>query len=71
MPLPENPASICCEWCGGDHVEAYISTDGERYTMLRLAYLAPSDTAMIGPMCCSPDGDGFTVRFEGFRVTPA
>jgi hypothetical protein len=72
MPLPENPASIWLRVVRrGDHVEVHISTDGERFTMLRLAYLAPSRETMIGPMCCSPDGNGFTVRFEGFRVTPA
>jgi regulation of enolase protein 1 (concanavalin A-like superfamily) len=70
MPLPENPASIWLRVVRrGDHVEVHVSTDGKRYTMLRLAYLAPSDLAMIGPMCCSPDGDGFNVVFEGFRVT--
>jgi regulation of enolase protein 1 (concanavalin A-like superfamily) len=72
MPLAENPSSIWLRVIRrGDHAEIYISPDGERFTMLRLAYLQPSRETMIGPMCCSPDGDGFMVTFEGFGVSPA
>lgn len=70
-PLTDNPASIWLRVTRrGDCAEVQFSTDGDTFTMLRLAYLIPSGETMIGPMCCSPDGDGFTVAFEGFRVMP-
>jgi uncharacterized protein len=69
-PLRENPASFWLRLARcDDHVEVHLSTDGETYTMLRLGYLVPSAQTLIGPMCCSPDGDGFAVVFEGFRVS--
>ncbi len=70
-PLTDNPASIWLRVTRrGDYVEVQLSTDGDTFTMLRLAYLVPGGETMIGPMCCSPDGDGFTVAFEGFHVMP-
>lgn len=51
-------------------VEIFYSLDGEKYTLLRLAYLVPAAVTLVGPMCASPDGPGFTTVFEGFKVTP-
>lgn len=44
------------------------SVDDEHYNLLRLAYLT-SAQVQVGVMACSPEGAGFTVTFEGFRVT--
>lgn len=52
-------------------VEVFYSLDGEEYTLLRLAYLVPSAVTQVGPMCASPDGDGFIVQFADFIVRPA
>ena len=36
--------------------------------MLRLAYLPERATALVGPMCCSPERAGLEVRFADFRI---
>ncbi len=38
------------------------------FQMLRLAYLPPSPTAIVGPMCCSPQRGGFIARFRSFEI---
>jgi regulation of enolase protein 1 (concanavalin A-like superfamily) len=38
--------------------------------MLRLAYLIPSEVTQVGPMCASPDGSGFEISFQEFRIAP-
>lgn len=50
-------------------VEIFYSLDGQKYSLLRLAYLVPATMTQVGPMCASPDGPGFTTKFEGFEVT--
>lgn len=51
-----------------DAVEVFYSFDGENYTMMRNAWLKDNTPVMVGMMGACPDGDGFNVRFEGFRV---
>jgi len=51
-------------------VEIHFSLDGNRYEMVRMAYLVPSATTMVGPMAASPVGPGLNVTFEDFRVEP-
>ena len=46
----------------------WAASASDRYGMLRLAYLPEAGTAMVGPMCCSPQRAGFRARFTGFRV---
>ncbi|GAA2773147.1 DUF1349 domain-containing protein [Saccharopolyspora taberi] len=41
----------------------YAPEGGEPETLLRLAYFPPGGDAEAGPMCASPDGSGFPVRF--------
>jgi uncharacterized protein len=41
---------------------------GERFEMLRLAYLPAANPALVGPMCCSPERAGLEVQFTDFRV---
>lgn len=54
----------------GDAVEISYSLDGHSFILLRLAYLVPSEVIQVGPMCASPDGNGFEVMFEEFSVKP-
>jgi uncharacterized protein len=49
-------------------VEISYSLDGQTYTLLRLAYLAPAEITQAGPMCASPDGTGFEVHFEDLCI---
>jgi regulation of enolase protein 1 (concanavalin A-like superfamily) len=71
-PLPQNPPAI---WLrlkrAGSALEIFYSLDGQQYTLLRVTYLPEAASIQVGPMCAAPDGNGFTVRFEGFHVTPA
>ncbi|MCC7206061.1 MAG: DUF1349 domain-containing protein, partial [Anaerolineae bacterium] len=70
--LPANPPAI---WLrvkrGGDALEVYYSLDGADYTMLRLAYFPTANPVQIGLMAASPQGSGYTVRFDGFTVRSA
>jgi uncharacterized protein len=40
------------------------------FDLLRLAYLPAEARVQVGPMCASPEGDGFETRFSGFRLRP-
>ena len=71
VQLPQNPTSL---WLSlerrGGSVEVKYSLNGEQYTMLRLAYLTEAETVQVGPMCASPEREGFQVVFEDFQITP-
>jgi regulation of enolase protein 1 (concanavalin A-like superfamily) len=47
------------------HISHYDEVAG--LTMFRLAYL-PAETMQVGLMVASPDGDGFEVTFEDYRL---
>ncbi|MDB5507231.1 MAG: hypothetical protein JWR75_1869 [Devosia sp.] len=47
-----------------------LAPDGT-WWLARLAYLTMPDTVSIGPMCCSPVGEGLKVRFENMTLAPA
>ena len=69
VPMPENPPSLWVRVTRrGTAVEVHYSVDGEQYTMLRLAYLTPVATLNVGVMCASPEGNGFPITFEGFKI---
>lgn len=69
VPLPNNPASLWVRVTRRNTaVEVQYSLDGEQYTMLRLAYLTLVETLDVGVMCASPDGSGFPMTFEGFKI---
>jgi regulation of enolase protein 1 (concanavalin A-like superfamily) len=36
--------------------------------MLRLAYLTLEERLQVGLMCCSPDGSGFDVTFQEWKL---
>ena len=72
VPAPHNLPSLWLRVTRkGGAVEIHYSFDGERYAMLRLAHLTLAETVSVGPMCASPDGEGFTVTFEQYAVRPA
>lgn len=68
----ENPTSF---WLRAtrkaEAVEIFYSLDGQHYELMRLAYLVPSPTTMVGLMCASPDGTGFEMRFSDFSIQAA
>ena len=67
IPAPQNPPSVWLRVTRqGDAVEIKYAFDGEHYALLRLAHLTLADTVSIGPMCASPEGNGFMVTFEQF-----
>lgn len=69
VPMLQNPISLWVRLSRrGTAVEVQYSLDGEQYAMLRLAYLAPAEMVNIGVMCASPEGKGFPVTFEGFKI---
>lgn len=68
IPLP-NPPSVWFRACyQAPTCEVYYSLDGEKYTMIRQAFLPEARNHKIGLMIASPTGDGFEVEFEGFQV---
>ncbi|WP_413159972.1 DUF1349 domain-containing protein [Capilliphycus salinus ALCB114379] len=70
LPLPENPASIKLRLKrNAEAVEVEYSVDGDRYTLLRLAYLSTQERLQVGLMCASPDGEGFSVAFEDLKIS--
>jgi hypothetical protein len=69
VPLADNPASLWVRVIRrSTAVEVQYSLDGEQYKMLRLAYLTPVETLDVGVMCASPEGNGFPMTFEGFKI---
>jgi regulation of enolase protein 1 (concanavalin A-like superfamily) len=51
-----------------DSVELSYSTDGKDFQMQRLGYFPPKVKARIGVMAAAPEGKGFSVVFENFKV---
>lgn len=51
-----------------DAVEIFFSLDGVNFQMSNLAYFPEQNTAMVGMVAASPDGDGFKAIFENFKI---
>ncbi len=51
-----------------DAVEIFYSFDDKEYTMMRNAWLQDNTPVQVGLMAACPDGDGFDVTFEHFKV---
>lgn len=49
-------------------IEIHYSLDGSAFTMLRMLYFPPVDALDAGIMCASPEGNGFTAKFEGLKI---
>lgn len=46
------------------------SLDGLHWPLVRLAPFPASPRYEVGPMCCTPQREGLTVRFSDFSLTP-
>jgi uncharacterized protein len=69
VPLKDNPVSVWLRLKREDEaIEISYSLDGTNHTMLRMTYLSEAETMQVGLMCASPQGDGFTVAFEEFKI---
>ncbi|MDE6491177.1 MAG: DUF1349 domain-containing protein [Muribaculaceae bacterium] len=51
-----------------DAVEIFYSFDDKEYTMMRNAWMQDNIPMQVGMMAACPDGAGFEVRFEHFKV---
>ena len=51
-----------------DAVEIFYSFDDKTYTLMRNAWLEDNTPVMVGLMAACPDGSGFNVEFEHFKV---
>ena len=64
--------AVPCVWIKAvrrlDAVEIFYSFDDENYTLMRNAWLKDNTPVMVGMMAACPDGDGFDVTFEHFKV---
>jgi regulation of enolase protein 1 (concanavalin A-like superfamily) len=66
---PDAPATVWLKLTRkNDSVELSYSTNGKDFALQRLGYFPPKVKAMIGVMAAAPEGKGFTVTFENFRV---
>lgn len=54
-------------------LKVQCSTDERSWTLMRLAPFAASSASarwQVGPMCCTPERAGLTVRFSDFKIGP-
>ncbi len=51
-----------------DAVEIFYSFDDKEYTLMRNAWLQDNIPVQVGVMAACPDGKGFNVTFEHFKV---
>lgn len=51
-------------------VAVFYSLDGVKFVLLRLADFPVDANVTVGPVCASPEGEGFEVLFESFQVEP-
>lgn len=51
-----------------DAIEIFYSFDDQTYVMMRNAWMQDNTPVQIGMMAACPDGDGFNVSFEQFKV---
>ena len=52
-----------------DAVEIFYSFDDKDYIMMRNCGRQDNSPVMVGMMAASPDGSGFKVKFDNFRIT--
>lgn len=69
VPLAQMPPAIWLRVARrGEALEVHYALDGQTYHMLRLGHFSLVDTAQVGVMACSPEGEGFRASFEGLTV---
>jgi regulation of enolase protein 1 (concanavalin A-like superfamily) len=49
-------------------IQIFYLNEESKYTLLRMTYL-PNTTIQVGIMCASPDGNGFDVIFEDYKIS--
>ena len=72
-PVPEwagRVVTVRASWAQDALILRARADDGP-WRMLRLASFPATDRAGAGPYCCSPEREGLTVRFTGWRTTAA
>jgi uncharacterized protein len=52
----------------GDSLDVFYSLNGNEFVECRMGYFAPSSSVMVGPMCAAPEGNGFDVQFEDWKI---
>jgi regulation of enolase protein 1 (concanavalin A-like superfamily) len=69
VPLPQAPPAVLVRVTRRQGTfEVHCGTSDSPLTLLRQAFLTNAPTVRVGPMCASPTGGGFEVRFRGFRL---
>ena len=69
IPASQNPPGLWLRVTRhGESIEIKYSFDGQSYMLLRQAHLTDAPTLSVGPMCASPEGNGFDATFEAFSV---
>ena len=54
----------------GPALDIFHSLDGRTFMESGVGYLGTPESAMVGPMCAAPEGNGFEVRFDDWEITP-
>ena len=71
LPRNDNPSSI---WVRlqrfNDTVQISYSLDGEKWSMIRLAYFPEKVPVKIGMVTAAPGKQSFEVRFDDFSIQP-
>ncbi len=67
LPTTSRAVRLQLKRRGGTVVTAF-ALEGGPYTMLRQSYLTDVTSLQLGMMCAAPEGEGFSVTFEGFSV---
>jgi regulation of enolase protein 1 (concanavalin A-like superfamily) len=70
--LPEGTGAVWIRVVGkGPALDIFYSLDGSQWIESRQGYLSPANDLLVGPMCATPEGKGFEVRFEDWKVEKA
>lgn len=51
-----------------DSIEISFSLDSENFQLASLGYIKDNEPLMVGMMGASPDGNGFNVHFDDFKI---
>jgi regulation of enolase protein 1 (concanavalin A-like superfamily) len=69
------PAGTAALWLKvvrkGPALDIFHSLDGQTFVESGVGYLGAAESVMVGPMCAAPEGKGFEVRFDEWKVLVA
>lgn len=51
-------------------IRLQVSADGKTWPLVRLAPFPVASDYLVGPMCCTPERHGLSVRFSNFELGP-